>query len=129
MKRIAFITLLSVLIMPAFADEPAAQQNLNAYTTDGTRVVLHPDGHWEYFKYPTPSAAVSKETTSTQENVKETTKDAAKETTEQTTKEEKAPAVSAQQGCPPGWQGGTFGLGRCIPPGDKDYNRGSLKPR
>lgn len=27
--------------------------------------------------------------------------------------------------CPPGSQGGFFGT-RCIPPGDKDFNRGSL---
>jgi hypothetical protein len=25
-------------------------------------------------------------------------------------------------------QGGWFGIGRTIPPGDKDYNRGSLNP-
>lgn len=25
-------------------------------------------------------------------------------------------------------QGGLFGIGRTIPPGDKDYNRGSLNP-
>lgn len=30
------------------------------------------------------------------------------------------------QGCPPGTQGGFLGFGRCIPIGDKDYNRGSL---
>ena len=27
---------------------------------------------------------------------------------------------------PPRAQGGLFGLGRTIPPGDPDYNRGSL---
>ena len=32
------------------------------------------------------------------------------------------------QACPPGSQGRLFGIGRCIPPGDKDYNRGTLNP-
>jgi hypothetical protein len=31
----------------------------------------------------------------------------------------------ALKDCPPGSQGGFFGT-RCIPPGDKDFNRGSL---
>ena len=43
---------------------------------------------------------------------------------------DKAKEVAKQfpenQGCPSGTQGGLLGLGRCIPVGDKDYNRGSL---
>ena len=31
----------------------------------------------------------------------------------------------ALKDCPPGSQGGHFGT-RCIPPGDQDFNRGSL---
>lgn len=38
--------------------------------------------------------------------------------------EKDQPSNSARD-CPPGSQGGWFGT-RCIPPGDKDFNRGSL---
>ncbi|MGY1489508.1 hypothetical protein ACW4YW_08855 [Methylobacillus pratensis] len=38
--------------------------------------------------------------------------------------EKDQPRKSAKD-CPPGSQGGWFGT-RCIPPGDKDFNRGSL---
>ncbi|MCB5186420.1 hypothetical protein LG200_00185 [Methylobacillus caricis] len=34
-------------------------------------------------------------------------------------------AAATRKDCPPGSQGGWFGT-RCIPPGDKDFNRGSL---
>ena len=30
---------------------------------------------------------------------------------------------------PEGAQGGLFGIGRTVMPGDKDYNRGSLNPK
>lgn len=36
--------------------------------------------------------------------------------------------IAENQGCPPGSQGGLFGIGRCVKPGDKDYNRGTLNP-
>lgn len=26
----------------------------------------------------------------------------------------------------PGWRGGLLGFGRCVPPGDKDFNCGSM---
>ena len=33
---------------------------------------------------------------------------------------------TGMEACPPGTQGHLFWLGRCVTPGDKDYNRGSL---
>ena len=72
---------------------------VEATTPTGDKVLLHPNGRWEYVDQK---------------------------------KAEQARAVSQQypenQGCPPGSQGGLLGVGRCIPPGDKDFNRGSLNP-
>lgn len=77
----------------------AAAQAIEGTTAAGDKVLLHPNGRWEYVDRK---------------------------------KAEQAHAVAQQypenQGCPPGSQGGVFGVGRCIPPGDKDYNRGSLNP-
>jgi len=77
----------------------AVAQAIEATTPTGDKVLLHPNGRWEYVDQK---------------------------------KAEQARAVAQQypenQGCPPGSQGGLFGVGRCIPPGDKDYNRGSLNP-
>lgn len=39
------------------------------------------------------------------------------------------PAAPAQAPAAGSAQGGLFGIGRTIPPGDPDYNRGSLNPR
>ncbi|WP_195742042.1 hypothetical protein [Methylobacillus flagellatus] len=39
--------------------------------------------------------------------------------------QEKTQPRQSVRDCPPGSQGGWFGT-RCIPPGDKDFNRGSL---
>jgi len=91
-----FILLPSAFILGCAA---AAAQSIEATTPSGDKVLLHPNGRWEYV------------------DVK---------------KAESARAVAQQypenQGCPPGSQGGLLGVGRCIPPGDKDYNRGSLNP-
>ena len=77
----------------------AAAQAIEATTPAGDKVLLHPNGRWEFVD---PGKA------------------------------EQARAVARQypenQGCPPGSQGGILGVGRCIPPGDKDYNRGTLNP-
>ena len=84
-----------------------AQQNLDveATTTGGQKVILHPDGRWDFADGPQPAAA-----------------------TESKPAQPATATQSASQGCPPGSQGGLFGIGRCIPPGDKDYNRGTLNP-
>jgi len=81
------------------AGPPAGAQAVEATTAGGDKVLLHPNGRWEYVDQK---------------------------------KAEQARTVARQypdnQGCPPGAQGGLFGVGRCIMPGDKDYNRGSLNP-
>ncbi len=79
----------------AFADAPA--EDIHATTASGDKVVLHPNGRWEFID--TQKAAKAAEV---------------------------AKQYPENQGCPPGTQGGLLGLGRCIPIGDKDYNRGSL---
>jgi hypothetical protein len=79
----------------------AAEQNapIEATTVGGEKVLLHPNGRWEYVN-PQKAAAAR----------------------------EVAREYPENQGCPAGWQGGLLGFGRCIPPGDKDFNRGSLNP-
>ena len=94
----AVAALAALLAAPVLAAQtPGAA--VEATTANGDKVLLHPNGRWEYVDAQ---------------------------------KAEQARAVSQQypenQGCPPGWQGSFFGVGRCIPPGDKDYNRGSLNP-
>jgi hypothetical protein len=97
---LALLALAALLVSPAaaIAAEPAGS-TVEATTATGEKVLLHPNGRWEYVDQH---------------------------------KAEQARAVAKQypenQGCPPGWQGGVIGVGRCIPPGDKDYNRGSLNP-
>lgn len=72
-------------------------ETIDAKTANGDAVKLHPNGRWEYVD---------------------------------TKKAEQAAVVAKQfpenQVCPPGSQGKFLGFGRCIPPGDKDFNRGSL---
>jgi len=72
---------------------------VEATTATGDRVLLYPNGRWEYVN-PQKAAEARKVAEQLPEN----------------------------QGCPPGSQGNFFGFGRCIQPGDKDYNRGSLNP-
>jgi hypothetical protein len=93
MKNLFVLMLLASL--PAWAGD--APKDIEAATSAGDKVVLHPNSRWEFVDAQ---------------------------------KAEPARKVAEQfpenQGCPPGWQGGTLGLGRCIPPGDKDFNRRSL---
>ena len=65
----------------------------------GDRVRLLPNGRWEFLD-PQKAEAARAVAQRYQEN----------------------------QGCPQGSQGGLFGVGRCIQPGDRDFNRGSLNP-
>ena len=94
---------LALAAATAFAAPAAAQESrapVEATTATGDRVLLHPNGRWEYVDQKKAVAA-----------------------------REVAQKYPENQGCPPGSQGGLFGVGRCIPPGDKDYNRGSLNRR
>ena len=95
---LATAALMLALAEPAVGAE-AAESPVEATTAGGEKVLLHPNGRWEYVN-PQKAAAARKVAEQYPEN----------------------------QGCPAGSQGGWFGLGRCIMPGDKDYNRGSLNP-
>ena len=66
-------------------------------TANGEDVLLFPNGRWEYVN--TKKAEEAKKV---------------------------ADKFPENKVCPPGSQGGLFGFGRCIMPGDKDYNRRSL---
>jgi hypothetical protein len=87
-----------------------AQAPIETTTPAGDRILLHPDGRWEYAdpakraaspKLAPPAATPAAATPATATPV-------------------------AAGACPPGSQGHLFSLGRCVPPGDGDYNRGSL---
>ncbi len=73
---------------------------LDAVTVDGQKVRLFPNGRWEY-QDAAKAAEARKVAADYPEN--------------------KTRPVDAQ--------GGVFGFGRLIMPGDKDYNRGSLNPK
>lgn len=81
-------------------ETPAAASVVVATTAAGEKVLLHPSGRWEYVN--SVKAAEAKKIANTYP-------------------ENHTRPVDAQ-GC-------LFGLGRCIMPGDKDYNRGSLGRR
>lgn len=71
-----------------------------ATTASGEAVRLHPNGRWEYVD--TQKAAHA---------------------------QEQAARYPENQTRPATAQGGLFGVGRLIMPGDKDYNRGSMNPK
>ena len=71
--------------------------DIEAVTASGDKVILQPNGRWKFVEKEKAVAA-----------------------------EKVAKQYPENQGCPPGSQGGLLGLGRCIAPGDKDFNRGTL---
>ncbi len=73
--------------------------SVEAVTAGGDKVLLHPNGRWEYVN-EAKAAAARKVADSFPEN----------------------------RTRPPDAQGGWLGLGRTVLPGDKDYNRGTLNP-
>ena len=97
--RLAGALILALAVGPCLAAE-LDRTPVEAVTVNGERVRLFPNGRWEYV-------------------------DAAKAATAQ----QKAAAYPENQTRPEGAQGGLFGVGRIIMPGDKDYNRGSLNPK
>ena len=70
--------------------------DIEAKTATGETVILHANGKWEFVN--TQKAAQAKEI---------------------------AIKLDPAANCPPGSQGTFFGFGRCILPGDKDYQTGS----
>ena len=97
------IMLVGLLLGLATAGVVAAELDrtpVEAVTVNGEKVRLFPNGRWEYV-------------------------DAAKAAAAQQT----AAKYPENQTRPEGAQGGLFGVGRTVMPGDKDYNRGSLNPK
>lgn len=96
-------TLIAALLGLAAAAIGAAELDrtpLEAVTVNGEKVRLFPNGRWEYVDAAKALAAA-----------------------------QKAAAYPENQTRPEGAQGGLFGVGRTVMPGDKDYNRGSLNPK
>ena len=95
------LRILLVLIFAGIASVCAQEtpQPVEATTAGGDKVVLHPNGRWEYVDGA--KAAAARKTADT------------------------FPENHAR---PAGAQGGWLGFGRTIVPGDKDYNRGTLNP-
>lgn len=97
----SIIAAAAVLLLVSAMPSAQAQHGevVEATTTAGDKVRLLPTGRWEYVDAKKAEAA-----------------------------REVAQRYPENQGCPPGTQGGLLGFGRCIKPGDKDYNRGTLNP-
>ena len=96
-----------------------AQAPIETTTPAGDRILLYPDGRWEYAdpakraampKPAAPAAAAGRGDTAERERG--------------SGRRRRDPGSAGA--CPPDSQGHLFWLGRCVPPGDKDYNRGSL---
>lgn len=102
------------LVMVAIASAHAAEPTLEALTEDGRKVILHPDGRWQFATPDTPEGAGAD-------------KPAAPTAT--------APAASGTASAAAARPddrfciGGLFGVGRRVCPGDPEYNRGSLNPK
>jgi hypothetical protein len=103
---------LAVVALAASVHAHAQTHVIEATTSTGEKVRLLPDGRWEYIDpkkqaampTPAPGAAAAQSAPAVPQ----------------------APAGSAASAPT---QGGLFGIGRTIQPGDPDYNRGSLNPR
>jgi len=95
--------LIAVLLGLATAGAMAAELDrtpVEAVTVNGEKVRLFPNGRWEYVDAAKAAAA-----------------------------QQAAARYPENRTRPEGGQGGLFGVGRIIMPGDKDYNRGSLNPK
>lgn len=99
MSKALFVLLLGLAAAGVHAAE-LDRTPLEAVTVDGERVRLFPNGRWEYVDAAKAAAA-----------------------------QQKAAAYPENQTRPEGAQGGLFGVGRTVMPGDKEYNRGSLNPK
>ena len=106
------IFLAATAAIAAGAAHAQVAKPIEATTPAGERILLYPDGRWEYADpakradSPQPVApAAAAATGSAAAN----------------------PIAAAAAGrCPPEAQGHLFYIGRCVMPGDKEYNRGSL---
>lgn len=99
-KRIQTVLLLAGLLSAgAVLAQGHGGEVIEASTAAGDKVRLLPNGRWEFVDAKKAEAARTV-----------------------------AQRYPENQGCPQGTQGGIMGLGRCVQPGDKDYNRGTLNP-
>lgn len=99
---IARLAGLLLIAAPAWAQQAPSQEpkDIEAVTIGGEKVLLHPNGRWEYAD-KAKAAEVKKIADQYPEN-------------------QVRPAAA---------QGGLFGIGRTLMPGDPDYNRGTLNPK
>lgn len=95
-RMLPYMFVMTMFASPVSAAD-APGEKMEATTAAGDKVILHPNGRWEFVD--TQKAEAAKEV---------------------------ARQYPENQGCPPGWRGGLMGFGRCVPPGDKDFNRGSM---
>jgi hypothetical protein len=105
-----------------------AQTPIETTTPSGDRILLYPDGRWEYAD-PAKRAAMPKPAASapaTPQSAGTAPAAGATPVAASATPIAASATPTGMQACPPGTQGHLFWLGRCVPPGDKDYNRGSL---
>ena len=106
MKKTTTSAILSMLLVASLSMSYALAEDtgsdIEAVTASGDKVILQPNGRWKF---------VEKEKAVVAEKISK--------------------QYVENQGCPNGTQGGFFGLGvgRCIKPGDKDFNRGTLNPK
>jgi hypothetical protein len=92
------VAVLALLLTPAVALAQGGEP-IEATTASGEKVRLHPNGRWEFVDVQKAAAA--------------------KVVADQYPENKLRPMDA--QGC-------LFGIGRCVMPGDKDYNRGTLNP-
>lgn len=95
--------LVALIVALAAGQVPAAELDrtpIEATTADGQKVRLFPNGRWEFVD-AAKAAEASKQAAEFPEN--------------------KTRPIEGQ--------GGLFGVGRVVMPGDNDYNRGSLNPK
>lgn len=97
---VVLIAALLGLVSAGVAGAELDRTPVEAVTVNGEKVRLFPNGRWEYVD-PARAAAARQTAAKYPEN----------------------------QTRPEGAQGGLFGVGRTIAPGDKDFNRGSLNPK
>jgi hypothetical protein len=112
MNRTAWLraSLVAAGVFAIASAQAAGDPPLEATTDDGRKVFLYPDGRWEFESAQGGSASASGQPAPAQVA-------------------QPAGAATAAQPDDRYCQGGLFGVGRRICPGDPDYNRGSLNPK
>ena len=98
-RSIAAIAAALLLVLAVPLAQAQGSEAIEATTVSGEKVRLHPNGRWEFVDAQKAAAA--------------------KVVADQYPENKLRPMDA--QGC-------LFGIGRCIMPGDKDYNRGTLNP-